>query len=220
MNKLLYFCLCFFIPNMVQAQVKAYIDGLYYNLSGNEASVTYNRSETKYYYNQTYYYPSKYSMQEYVIPSSVSYNGNNYSVTEIGEGAFAAVYARYLNGGNSKNYYTDYYYDYFDGVLTYEEKSIKKIVLSNNIPIVKEAAFYGQHGLERVEMPDVQIIGKDALSHCTSLTSISMPNVKEIETGAFSFCKSLVSIKIPETATLFGGNLFNGCSLLREIWYL
>ena len=215
MNKLLYFCLCFFIPSMVQAQVKVYIGGLYYNLSGNEASVTYDRS--KIYNSGTYFYPSNYNWPEYVVPSSVSYNGNNYSVTEIGEGAFAAAYAKYEVGGGWREFYTDHYVS--SGV-TYVIKSIKKIVLSNNIPIVKEAAFYGQQGLECIEMPGVQSIGKEALSHCTSLTTISMPNVKVIGSNAFSFCNSLISIKIPETATSFNGNPFDGCSLLKEIWYL
>ena len=213
MKKIFVFSLCLFISILTLAQVRVKIGDLYYILSGTEASVTYNRSNKyEYSYFDTHYYRSLYDNQEYTIPSSVSYNGNDYSVTKIEEGAFAAV--------SHYGSYTDFYYGYYYGDLAYDKESIKKISLSNSIPVVEKAAFYGQHGLSCIEMPDVQMIGQDALSHCTSLTTVYMPNVKEIGSGAFASCQSLVSIRIPETATVFGGNLFEGCSLLREIWYL
>ena len=54
----------------------AEIDGIYYNFSGNEATVTYR----------------DYAFNSYsgnvVIPKSVTYNGTTYSVTSIGVQAF------------------------------------------------------------------------------------------------------------------------------------
>lgn len=53
----------------------AYIDGIYYNFSGNEATVTYNSRPA-------------YSSSTVTIPETVIYNGTTYSVTAIGEEAF------------------------------------------------------------------------------------------------------------------------------------
>ena len=57
----------------------AKIDGIYYNFSGNEATVTYQKFQD--------YYISDYS-GSVVIPESVTYNGKTYSVTSIGRDAF------------------------------------------------------------------------------------------------------------------------------------
>ena len=55
------------------------VGGIYYNINGNEATVTYKGN-------------SYGSYDEYTgsvnIPSSVTYNGSTYSVTSIGEYAF------------------------------------------------------------------------------------------------------------------------------------
>lgn len=215
-TKITLILLTLIIPIGIKSQVKVQIGDLYYYLKGTEASVTYNRSNDKFYNNQTYYHPSIYNNIEYNIPSFVSYNENEYSITRIEEGAFAAVYAEYLNGGSSRNYYTDRYYSYG----WQEVNTIKSVSVANTIPTIGDYAFYGQHALTEVDLPGVQSIGLYAFSNCISLTTISMPNVEEIGSGAFSSCSKLVSITIPETATKFSGDIFSGCSLLREIIYL
>ncbi|MBR4829880.1 MAG: leucine-rich repeat protein, partial [Muribaculaceae bacterium] len=53
------------------------VDGIYYNINGNEATVTYDGS-----------YYTEYS-GSVVIPATVTYNGTTYSVTAIGIEAFA-----------------------------------------------------------------------------------------------------------------------------------
>ncbi|MBO4549499.1 MAG: leucine-rich repeat protein, partial [Bacteroidaceae bacterium] len=54
----------------------AYIDGIYYNFSGNEATMTYES-----------YHSRSYS-GSVTIPNTVTYNGTTYSVTSIGQNAF------------------------------------------------------------------------------------------------------------------------------------
>ena len=56
------------------------VDGIYYNISGDEAIVTYRG-------NDSWEYKYEYS-GDVVIPSSVSYNRKTYSVTSIGNYAF------------------------------------------------------------------------------------------------------------------------------------
>ena len=54
----------------------ARVNGIYYNLSGNEATVTYKTANSASYSGDIY------------IPSSFSYNGTTYSVRSIGNQAF------------------------------------------------------------------------------------------------------------------------------------
>ena len=214
MKKFLLLTWCFSTSCLMIAQMKVQIGALYYNLSGTKATVTYNRSDDYLYYD-AYYYASLYNKEEYMIPSSVSYNGNEYDVTKVDEGAFAA----YRKVGGDSFRYSDYGYSYNYNVITHEKNRIKKITLSNNINNVGLAAFYGQHGLESVYMPNVLLLDAYALSHCINLTQVEFPNVETIGNNAFSNCTNLVSLSIPESVTTMGVNVFQGCSLLRELFY-
>ena len=64
------------LPLVVNAY-DAYINGIYYNFSGNEAEVTYKSKSYRSYDNSV------------VIPNSVTYNSKTYSVTSIGSYAFS-----------------------------------------------------------------------------------------------------------------------------------
>ena len=55
------------------------VDGIYYNINGNEATVTYK--------GKSFFYGNEYS-GHVTIPATVTYNGTTYSVTSIGYGAF------------------------------------------------------------------------------------------------------------------------------------
>ena len=66
---------------MLASAYDAKIDGIYYNFSGSEATVTYQK-----YQNYTPF--SDYS-GAIAIPSSVTYNGKTHSVTSIGNSAFS-----------------------------------------------------------------------------------------------------------------------------------
>ena len=58
------------------------VDGIAYNINGNEASVTYTDSTNQFSHNYS-------GLTIAMIPSSVTYGGTNYSVTAIGESAFS-----------------------------------------------------------------------------------------------------------------------------------
>lgn len=87
MKKILFILLCVFSVSSF-AQIRVQVDGLYYSISGNKATVTSNRI---YYYENDYIviYRSTYRNPEYNIPSSINYNGYDYPVVAIEEGAFA-----------------------------------------------------------------------------------------------------------------------------------
>lgn len=70
-------------------------------------------------------------------------------------------------------------------------------------------------GCKNSVIPDgTLIIGEDAFSRITTLTSITIPNtVKTIENGAFSLCVGLTSITIPASVTEISTSAFMGCEL-------
>ena len=74
--KQLLLCLCLLTGTTTAFAYDAEINGIYYDFSGNEATVTYS-----------YYYISNYS-GAVTIPSSITYEGTTYSVTSIGDDAF------------------------------------------------------------------------------------------------------------------------------------
>lgn len=71
---------------MLASAYNAEIDGIYYNFSGDNATVTYQSEYVGNY--GVHYYVSDYS-GSVVIPESVTYNGKTYSVTSIGSNAFS-----------------------------------------------------------------------------------------------------------------------------------
>ncbi len=70
-----------------------------------------------------------------------------------------------------------------------------------------------------VTIPDsVKIIGNDAFSDCTGLTSITIPNsVTSIGCSAFGDCLSLESVSLPDSITEISANAFWGCTNLTSI---
>ncbi|MBP5371405.1 MAG: leucine-rich repeat domain-containing protein [Bacteroidales bacterium] len=65
---------------------------------------------------------------------------------------------------------------------------------------------------------DVTIIGYQAFSNCTELTSVTIPNsVTTIDEFAFFNCSSLTSITIPESVTSIGQGILSGCNSMSSV---
>ena len=172
---------------MVANAYDAEIDGIYYNFSGNEATVTY-----KEYKNQTYV--SDYSGSE-IIPNSVSFNGQTYSVTSIGNYAF---------------YYC---------------RSLTSVTIPNSVTSIGVGAFTGCSSLTSVHITDlaawcgISFAGPNPLYYAHHLfvngeeiTDLVIPDgVTSIGDKAFSECSSLTSVTIPNSVTSIGSYAFEGC---------
>ena len=62
------------------------------------------------------------------------------------------------------------------------------------------------------------VIGNDAFSNCSGLTSITIPNsVTSIGDYAFDDCTGLTSVTIPNSVTSIGSSAFNGCTGLTSV---
>ena len=103
-----------------------------------------------------------------VIPSSVQYDGETYSVTSIGGWAFIGC------------------------------SGLTSVTIPNSVTSIGSGAFYGCSGLTSVTIPNsVTSIGMYAFSGCSGLTSVTIGNsVTSIGEHAFSDCSGLTSISV------------------------
>ena len=139
-------------------------NGIYYNVTNKETR------EVEVTHDGSYY--SSYS-GNVVIPDSVSYNGDMYRVTGIGEEAF------------------------------YSCISLTSVDIPDGVTSIGEYAFQDCHSLTSVDIPDgVTSIGEGAFYYCQSLTSVDIPDgVTSIEQYAFRDCSSMTSVTIGKGVT-------------------
>ena len=212
------------------------VDGIYYDINGNEATVTY-----QYYDEDDDAYTNDYS-GDVIIPATVAYNGATYTVTSISSGAFAG--SSDLTSVTIPNTVTSIGIYMFRGCnnlagltvaggnTTYDSRGncnaiietssntllygCKNTVIPNSVTTIGSNAFWGRTGLTSVEIPNsVTTIGTWAFAECPDLTSVTIPNsVTTIDAHAFRDCSSLASIEIPNSVTSIGAHAFYGTA-----WY-
>ena len=202
---------------------------IYYNFTNNntELAVTYQGSS----YEE---FSDEYS-GNVVIPESVTYNGNTYSVTSIGQSAFCLC--SNLTSVTIPNSVTSFGQDAFFGcsgltsfiipnsVTTIGIAAFTKcsglvsITIPNSVTSIKPHTFRGCSNLTSVTIPNsVTSIGSYAFQYCSSLTSVTIPNsVREIGQQTFQDCSSLTSITIPNSVKTIGERTFAGCSSLTSV---
>ena len=220
------------LMSMVGLKAIAYdavVDGIYYNFSGTEAVVTYK----------------DYSYNSYagnvVIPSTVTYEAQNYSVTSIGVSAFS--HCTGLTSIEIPNSVTS-----IGGQAFFGCSSLTSVIIPNSVTSIGSQAFEGSgltsitiesgntmydsrnncnaiietatntliQGCKSTVIPSsVTSIGDYAFEDCTGLTSIEIPNsVTSIGSFAFGFCTGLTSIELPNSVTSIGSHAFFGSQ-----WY-
>jgi hypothetical protein len=178
------------------------VDGIYYLINGNEATVTNKAGNSL--KNPCY-------SGELAIPTTVTYNGVTYSVTSIGSHAFAGC--RGLASVNIPNSVTSIGNEAFSHC-----RGLSSVTIPNSVTSVGEWAFNECYSLTGIEIPNsVTSIGYAAF--CKSgLTSIIIPNsVTTIDEYAFSDCSELTSVSIGNSVSLIDDWAFQGCSGLTSI---
>ena len=190
---------------LLPATVLAYdfeVDGIYYDVNGTEATVTFSGS-----YSSSY---SGYS-GDVAIPATVTWNGIAYSVTSIGYSAFSDCSA--LTSVTIPNSVTSI------GNYAFECCGLTSVTIGNSVTFIGDYAFESCERLTSVAIPNsVTYIGSSAFDYCSALTSVTIGNsVTFIGDYAFQGCECLTSVAIPNSVTYLGSCAFSGCSNLTSV---
>lgn len=150
------------------------VDGIYYNKSGTNATVT---SGTNKYTGSV------------VIPSSVSYNGTTYVVTAIGNNAFSncsqltavTIPDAVTSIGNEAFYFCF---------------GLTSITIGKSVTSIGDYAFFACYSLPEVTIPEaVTSIGNEAFAGCAGLAEVTIPKaVTSIGILAFNGCWRLNTV--------------------------
>jgi len=156
------------------------VDGIYYNITSTPpytAAVTFPTDNANSYSGTV------------TIPSSVTSGGISYSVSTIGDYAFA------------------------------KSTGLTSITIPSSVTSIGNYAFYSCTGLTSVTIPtSVTSIGMWAFLSCAGLTSIDISSsVTSIDDGAFWGCIDLATISLPASVRKIGNYLFYGCWALTQI---
>jgi len=175
------------------------VGGIFYDITdGNNVAVTNNGKNS---YSGTV-----------VIPSSVEYNEQNYTVTSIGEAVF------YNCSGLKSITIPESVTDIGDGAFRYCS-SLTSVSIGNGVTSIGDFAFGNCSGLSSVIMGNgITSIGTSAFQGCSSLTSVTIPNsVTSIGSSAFWNCSGLSSVIMGNGITSIGTSAFQGCSSLTSV---
>ena len=125
------------------------------------------------------------------IPATITGGENTYTVTSIGDYAFANC------------------------------SGLTSVTIPDGVTSIGNSAFLECHNLTSVDIPDsVTSIGGFAFYYCTGLTSVDIPgSVTSIGNFAFYDCTGLTSVDIPDGVTSIGNGAFFRCSGLTSVTF-
>ena len=174
---------------------------------------------------------------EIVIPATVEYNGEEYSVTAIGTAAFyeckALTTVDFAENSKVTEIGTAAFYacenlssiNLPKGLKTIEDgafyacENLSSINFPSGLKNIEEGAFAGCPKLESIDLPDGFVgFGEFAFAMCSGLKSINLPtSVEDICNYVFTGCSSLKSINLPANLTVIGAEAFSECTSLSSI---
>jgi len=187
------------------------IGDLYYKLDRTEktAYVTYSTLAEP---SSSQALPQTYpSLTAAIIPSTVTYSGEEYTVTAIGTWAF--YYAAKLTEVTIPETVKTI------GSSAFSSTKITTVTLPEDLAEIGSSAFSGCSELAHINIPQgIVALENNTFSGCSSLSEIVFPPVlQSVGERCFYGCTSLSDIAMPETVTSIGQYAFSGCTSLSSI---
>lgn len=169
-----------------------------------------------------------------VIPSKVTYNDNEYTVTALGEDAFYAT--TNMTSISIPETVTTIRYRALSYCL-----NLPEVVLPNSVTTLETHALYGNYlerltlssgireyprescsgmsFLEELVIPDgAEIIHDEAFNYCSRVTSLTIGNtVKSIGVMSFGGLYQLTSVSIPASVQSIGKEAFGYCQKIESV---
>lgn len=144
---------------------------------------------------------NRYDELHYTIPSNVSFNGTNYTVTEIGDETFDRCKVTSVNLPSTIRKI---------GAFAFYSSKLNTITIPGSVKNIGRGAFFANESLISITLNEgLEEIGDEAF-RCTSITTAIIPNsVKKIGIQAFS-CKALQELFVPDNLRNIGNNAFAG----------
>lgn len=176
------------------------VGDLYYNINSKDQTASVTMS------------PNRYEgLTSIEIPSSIEYNGMEFSVISIGTQSFG--HCKSLTKvliGNSVMAIDFGAFEYCSNLTTLD--------IGDSVVSIGERAFYQCESLSNVVMgKSVVSIGKEAFSSCMSLTDIEIgTSLSSIGHEAFASCHHLKSISLTTNLISIGDRVFAQCYELRK----
>ena len=209
-NKRFLFVLLAFAAGLTSAYAYDFeADGLYYNINSGTTTVTVT-------------YPGSSSgsawtnftkpIGELVIPSTVTYDETEYTVTVIGASAF-----RQCSGLTSVTLPASL--TTIDQYAFYNCTSMGNINIPSNVTTIGKNAFYQCDAFTEVVIPNnVTNLGNYAFYGCDAVTTLSIgTGVTVLPDYVFAFMESITSVSIPNNITQIKQHAFDNCSKLATI---
>jgi len=149
---------------------------------------------------------------EITIPARVSYDGDDFVVTQVAKNAF-------------RNY-SDITSVVLPSTLTTIEEgafqgcvSLTTINTPQPLSVIGDYAFDGCHNLEAFSLTaSISSLGEACFRGCESLSDVVFtPTFSEIPDEAFYGCVSLTEIELPSTVMEIGDDAFAGCEGLTKV---
>ena len=189
----MFLCITFF---NAMAQKTVTIDGIKYHIENGEATIAV-QDETL--------------SGDIVIPESISYDGNNYSVVRATNGAFQNTD---ITGITLPNSITSLGNSCFK--FCYNLTSVK---LPDNITSLGDYTFSGCSKLSSIKLPDtLTSLGEFCFGHCDDLITLILPNsITNLGNNCFQSCENLETITLPQNITNLPAYCFYDCKKLSEI---
>ena len=177
------------------------VDGIYYNLNEQDATVTVTN-----YSGGPTVIPGKEYSGDIVIPASITTDeGKTYTVVAIGPYAFTECTE--LTSLSIPSTVTEIGYKSFN-----ECTALMSISIPNSVTLIGEYAFH-ESMLEEVVLPEsLQSLGKGAFARCYYLKKVQIKaNLEVIPEDIFRTCVRLEEITLPSTVRKIEKNAFLQC---------